>query len=168
MAAEMVSTKQLLCLVKSYEYLLTLDQTEAEEAVRVHGFRLDNTPFGHAFDQPVPRLVALHCYRSPQNNDRLYTIDEYEGERLLVMGYSDEGIASYVSPVKREGTGSLMRFFNPQSQAHWYYFDKFGGENNPIQPTGDPKIQREGVAGWVWVAPTSLVSRVPHPTRVVK
>lgn len=158
MAGEMVVSKQLVILQRSVggqtDWLMTLSEAEATEAVRSHQYQLwQGGRAGYAFDVQLSNLVALRRFRLPQNGDRLYTTDPDEAERVRIRGYVDEGIGAYIAPVSRDGTVPLNRYLNYDQGSHFY--------NASARETGDWSMdngvyRKEGTIGYIWEHPTSL------------
>jgi len=165
MAGETVVCKQLVILQRSVDgqtdWLMTLNEAEATEAVRTHHYALwQGGRLGYAFDVELPNLVALRRFRLPQNGDRLYTTDPDEAERVRIQGYVDEGIAAYIAPVNGDGTIPLVRYLNFEQGSHFY--------NASARETGGWSMdngvyRKEGTIGYIWEHPTTLPRRSLDP-----
>lgn len=165
MAGETVVSKQFVILQRSVDgqtdWLMTLSETEATEAVRTHQYKLwQGGQLGYAFDVQLPNLVALRRFRLPQNGDRLYTADPDEAERVRIQGYVDEGIGAYIAPVNSDGTVPLVRYLNFDQGSHFY--------NASARETGNWSMdngvyRKEGTIGYIWEHPTTLPRSSPNP-----
>ena len=156
----MVVSKQLVILQRRVDgqtdWLMTLSEAEATEAVRTYQYQLwEGGRAGYAFDVQLPNLVALRRFRLPQNNDRLYTTDPDEAERVRIQGYVDEGIAAYIAPVSRDGTVPLTRYLNVDKGSHFYNASSKPSDGWSME---NGQYQKEGTIGYVWQHAVSLPS----------
>lgn len=86
--------------------LLTLSQTEADNAVATYGYVPDGIPFRAAGSGSVP----VYTLRNATTRDRLYTASAGEADSAVATyGYTKEGIAFYAATAHAPGLTAVHR-----------------------------------------------------------
>lgn len=94
-------------------------------------------------------LAAFYRLYHPTRQDHFYTLDPTERNFAISLGYRDEGILGYVSPVLQGGTLPLYRLYHTRGD-HYYTVDPADRDRRKNSGYVD-----EGIAAYVWPADRS-------------
>lgn len=82
-------------------------------------------PEVYAVCETTDQWKTCHDLHLPNSGDHYYTTDA-AGDRAPASGYTNEGVACYVSPIADENNIPFYRWFNPLNGDHFYTTDPAG------------------------------------------
>lgn len=140
------------------DHFYTTSQSEANNAVKVAGYRMEG-PACYVFDpqaniQSLPNGVKpLNRIYNPAINAHFYTASQNEASNAIAnAGYKSEGIACYVYDSVQATAVPLYRLYH-QAKGHHFYTASLNEADKAVATDG---YTSEGIACYVYDPGTSL------------
>lgn len=101
---------------------------------------------GYLMKTPTANTTKLYALTAA-NGDYFYTANEQERANAIhKLGFTDHGVAGYISTTQQPGTVPMYRMLNNTNQQHFYTTD--AAEHSSVLAKGG--FTDEGVVGYVW------------------